>query len=491
MMSTENRLVRILRKTFGVAGVATWALSCGPLPPASGPGGGSGGGGTSAAPLGNRALPAFPGAEGFGAAATGGRGGRVITVTTLNSSGPGSLRAALTARGPRTIVFAVSGVIDAGMLEIPHGNLTIAGQTAPGGGITIRGQLYAAYESGVDNIIMRHLRIRPAAYKGREGQQFDALQLSLSRLVILDHMSIAFGVDENVDLYEADQVTVQWSTIEESAIGGHPEGKHNYGLIQGEDGWEISLHHNLFVHHKSRTPAVANGPSEILNNVSYNCRQGFVHNNNAAGHISIVGNTYRRGPSDEMFPFYFDWDEPGHNLQYYLADNYIDDPKNFTGVVDDPWIKPFVHPAFEYLELEEDGSSRQFRSETPFDIASETESPHFAVTTQPSQLAYEQVLQKAGAFPRDVVTTRDVQEVRDRGGMWGARIPSDLMSGLSPTTAPADSDGDGMPDDWERSRGLDPANGKDHKTVMKSGYTAIETYINERADALVSSGNES
>jgi len=473
--------VRSIRRSLGVAVIAAGVLSCGPLPPVEGGGQGS----SSAGPIGSATLPAFPGAEGFGAAATGGRGGRVIKVTTLNARGPGSLASALKAKGPRIIVFDVSGVIDAGLLEIPHGNLTIAGQTAPGAGITIRGRLYAKYDSGVDNIIMRHLRIRPPAYRGSEGQQFDALQLSLSRLVILDHMSIAFGVDENVDLYEADQVTVQWSTIEESAIEGHPEGKHNFGLIQGEDGWEISLHHNLFVHHKSRTPAVANGPSEIRNNVSYNCRQGFVHNNDAAGHISIVGNTYRRGPSDEMFPFYFDWDSPGHNLQYYLADNYIDDPKNFTGVVDNPWTKPLVHPAFQYLELEEDGSSVAFRSNTPFEIGSETDSPHFVVTTQPSQEAYELVMQHAGAFPRDIVTQRDVQETRERTGQWGARIPSDLMAGLSPTSPPLDGDGDGMPDAWEKANGLDAGNASDARTTLPNGYTAIETYINERADALL------
>lgn len=433
----------------------------------------------------NPNLAAFPGAEGFGAAATGGRGGKVIKVTTLASSGKGSLRSALSTPGARTIVFDVSGVIDAGLIEIPYGDLTIAGQTAPGGGITIRGRLYASYRSGVDNIIMRHLRVRPREYKGSDGQQFDAVQLSLSRLIMLDHMSIAFGVDENVDLYEADQVSVQWSTIEESAIGGHQEGAHNYGLIQGEDGYEISLHHNLFVHHKNRSPAVANGPAEILNNVTYNCRQGFVHNNDSSGHISIIGNTYRRGPSDEMFPFYFDYDEPGHNLSYYLTDNYVDDPGVFTGIVENPWTKPLVHPAFEYLEAEEDGSSVQFRATSPFVIAEETDSPHRPVTTQPAQEAYELVLKQAGAFPRDVITRRDIQETIDRTGTWGARFPSDLMEGLTPSRPPKDSDGDGMPDSWEKKHNLNPTDSSDHSRYMKSGYTAIEEYINERADQLL------
>ncbi len=445
---------------------------------------------TSEPPVANTTAPApdevlaFPGAEGFGAHASGGRGGRVIRVTNLHASGPGSLDAALKADGPRIVVFTVSGVIDAGLLEIPHGDLTIAGQTAPGAGITIRGRLYAAYEEGVDNIIIRHLRIRPPAFTTGKGAQYDAMQFSLSKDLIFDHMSIAFGVDETVDLYESERVTMQWSTIEESATEGHPEGKHNFGLIQGEDGYEISVHHNLFAHHKSRSPAIANGPAEVLNNVIYDCRQGFVHNNDAKGHISIIGNTYKRGPSDKLFPFYFDYDSPGHNLSYYLSDNFIDDPGEFVGRVDNPWLKPFVHQSFEYLEIEEDGSSSKFRSAEPFVIAEETESPHRIVTVQPAQVAYDLVLAGAGAFPRDLITKRDVQETQDRTGRWGARIPEDLMAGLKAGSPELDSDTDGMPDTWEQAHGLDSANGKDHNTLMPSGYTAIEQYINERADQL-------
>jgi pectate lyase len=206
------------------------------------------------------ALPAFPGAEGFGAIATGGRGGSVIKVTTLNATGPGSLQEAIDAPGPRIIVFDVSGVID-GDITITHGDVTIAGQTAPGGGVTIKGRLLGEYDASVQNMILRFLRVRPV-YDGSAGDQFDAAQLSLNSRVILDHMSIAWGVDETVDLYEADDVTVQWSTIEESATQGHPEGEHNYGLINGPDGHRIAVHHNLFVHHKNRNPAIANGPAE-------------------------------------------------------------------------------------------------------------------------------------------------------------------------------------------------------------------------------------
>ncbi|MCA9556533.1 MAG: pectate lyase precursor, partial [Myxococcales bacterium] len=297
--------------------------------------------------------PAFPGARGFGAGATGGRGGQVIKVTTLDATGPGSLQEALNQTGARIIVFDVSGVIE-GDITIENGDVTIAGQTAPGGGITIAGRLFGRYDTSVGNIIVRHLRVRPT-YGGGPGEQFDGAQLSRNRNVILDHLSVSWGVDETIDLYEANDVTVQFTTIEEGATMGHPEGEHNYGLINGPDGHRLTLQHNLFIHQKNRNPAVANGPAEIVNNVAYNVRHGFVHHNPASGPFNIVGNAYLRGPDDDLFPFYFD-DENNFtagDLSYYLADNYIDDPGVFTGTVDNPWSTPFDHPSFEYLAAPE------------------------------------------------------------------------------------------------------------------------------------------
>src|SRR5690606_20513761 len=133
-------------------------------------------------------------------------------VTTLAADGPGSLAAALATEGPRIIVFAVSGVIEADLLEIPHGDLTIAGQSAPGAGITIAGRLYGAYDQNVQNIVIRHLRVIPGPAVG-PGAQFDAIQLSRNSRVILDHVTVANGVDETVDMYEARDLTVQWSAI--------------------------------------------------------------------------------------------------------------------------------------------------------------------------------------------------------------------------------------------------------------------------------------
>jgi pectate lyase len=424
------------------------------------------------------ALPAFPGAEGFGAVATGGRGGKVIKVTTLAASGPGSLQAALSEAGPRIVVFAVSGVID-GDVTVEQGDVTIAGQTAPGAGITIRGRFFAAYDEAVQNIIVRHLRVRPA-YDGSAGEQFDAIQFSRNSRIIFDHISVAWGVDEDMDLYEADDVTVQWSTIEESATEGHPEGQHNYGMINGPDGHNASLHHTLFAHHRARCPAFANGPAEVRNNVAYNVRHGFVHHNPASGPFNIVGNTYIQGPDDDLIPFYFDDENGGGDsgLQYWLADNYVDDPGDYVGVVDNPWQAPPIHPSFEDLALDE-----SHRAAAEFDFSARVPG-YLKISTQGSQEASALVLEKAGAWPRDAITLRTVAEAKARSGTWGVHAPADLLEGLTPGEPPPDSDGDGMPDEWETEQGLDPQNGDDHSKVTTSGYTAIEDYINGLADAL-------
>ncbi|NRA34164.1 MAG: pectate lyase precursor [Polyangiaceae bacterium] len=423
---------------------------------------------------------AFPGAEGFGALATGGRGGRVIKVTTLAASGPGSLQDALNQTGARIIVFEVSGVIESDLVEIPNGDVTIAGQTAPGGGITIAGRLYAAYDFDVGNMIIRHLRIRPDfSGSGEDGDRYDAIQFSRNRTVIFDHVSVAFGVDETVDLYSAEDVTFQWSTITMSATSGHSEGSHhNRGLINGPDGRRVSIHHTLFAHHFNRSPAIANGPAEIRNNVVYNFDIGFVHHNPASGAFNFVGNYFRSGDDGRSIPFYFD-DENGSpvsGLSYYLSDNYIDVPgAQCDGVVSNPWAE-CDYDLFADVSL---------RATSEFDFSGDGQ--YFApIRTQASADAYDLVLDNAGAFPRDNVTLTAISQVRDRDGTWGAYIPSNLMLGLASGVPPEDSDDDGIPDAWEDSAGLDAADPSDNLTMMPSGYSAIEQYINELADEFTS-----
>ncbi len=418
-------------------------------------------------------IPAFPGAEGFGAIATGGRGGDVVIVDTLEPYGPGSFGEALDPEDcrPRIVVFAVSGVIE-GEFDLTCGNVTIAGQTAPGAGITIRGRVdgYGADPGG--NLIIRHIRVRSGPPRPDTENFHDAIQLSNNPVLILDHVTASWSVDETVDLFEGGgDITVQWSTIEQSRI--NPDEPHNYGLIVGPDVRNVSIHHNLFAHHRSRSPAIASGPAEVLNNVDYDVWDGFVHHNPADGEFHIVGNQYLNGPNAEnLVPFWFDDEEPGETT-YYLADNFVDDPsRDYSATVDYPWGEPY--------EGFEDIPGEEYATDSPSDFG-----VRFPVTVQPASEILDPVLAQAGAWPRDAVTVRTVQEVQDRSGEWDAQEPDDLMEGLTPTDAPADADRDGIADAWESEHGLDPSDGSDHATVLAGGYTAIEVYINELADNLV------
>jgi pectate lyase len=412
-------------------------------------------------------LPAFPGAEGFGAVAKGGRGGRVIKVTNLQPDGSGSLQAAGREQGPRTIVFDVSGVIE-GDVIIEHGEVSILGQTAPGAGVSIAGSLKTRYRARqpIDDIVIRFLRVRPPNARGAAG---DAIQLSENKRVIVDHVSCSWATDETVDIYGAQDVTIQWCTLEESEIIGHPKGRHNFGLISGPNGTRVSLHHTLFAHHSRRCPAIANGPADVRNNVVYDFRDGFGHENppNDQGY-NIVGNYYKRGPSDaKIFPFCFQG-----TVSYFLTDNYIDG----VGVVQDPWAEADKLDGLRYY------AQRGRKAEQEISVPK--------VTTNSPLEAYKLVLQQAGGLPRDAVTRRIVEEVRAGGGSWGRKPQGDLLEGLTPGEQVPDTDSDGIPDDWEAAHGLDPKNANDQANVMPSGYTAIEEYCNELAARLIAGSSE-
>lgn len=407
-------------------------------------------------------LPAFPGAEGFGAQTPGGRGGRVIKVTNLNADGPGSLQAACQVAGPRIVVFEVSGIIR-GDVVITEPHITVAGQTAPGAGITIEGRLMTAYqrEDPVHDVVVRFLRVRARPGLGNQG---DCVQFSIVDNAILDHLSCAWAEDETVDLFSrARNVTVQWCMIEESSCTEERGGGHNYGLITGRSSHNISIHHNLFVHQRRRNPAVGSGPADFRNNVVYNFRDGWSHEGNyGQPGFNIVGNHYRRGPSDpDIFPFCFEDEIP-----YYLRDNYIAG----VGMIQDPWAEADKLYGLRYY------ADKGVKQEQPTPVA--------PVTTHTPHEAYDLVLQQAGCFPRDVVSRRMIRDVRSGTGAWGRHEPEDLLEGLTPGAPPLDADDDGMPDVWERAHGLDPGT-DDSATLMGSGYTAVEEYLNERAQALV------
>ncbi|GAG25607.1 unnamed protein product, partial [marine sediment metagenome] len=248
----------------------------------------------------------------------------------------------------------------------------------------------------IEEIIVRFLRVRPGDARGSGG---DAIQLSQNQRVILDHVTCSWACDETIDIYGARDVTVQWCSIEESAVRGHPEGRHNYGLISGPRGMRVSIHHNLFAHHARRCPAVANGPADIRNNVIYNFRDGLSHEGHPPNDLgfNVIGNYYKRGPSDpKIFPFCFTG-----SVFYYLRDNFIEG----VGMIQDPWAEADKLPGLKYY------ANRGRRAPREFPVAK--------VTTHRPQAAYELVLRQAGCFPRDVVTRRVVREVRSGTGKWG------------------------------------------------------------------------
>jgi pectate lyase len=422
-------------------------------------------------------LSAFPGAEGFGCQTPGGRGGRVIRVTNLKNSGPGSLQWACNQKGPRIVVFAVSGVIE-GDLTIKHGQVTIAGQTAPGGGITINGMLSTAYrkEDFVRDVVVRFLRVRGRPGGGAQG---DAIQFSIVDNAVLDHLSCSWAEDETIDIFSrATNISIQWCTLEESSLEGHAKGRHNYGLIAGSNSKRISIHHNLFAHHFRRNPAVGNGPVDFRNNVVYNFRDGWSHEGNYRGTpgFNIVGNYYKAGPNaPKITIFAF---EP--RVPYHVRDNFVEG----AGTIGDPWKQTHAlsRPYSSWV-----GGGRG--------VPQKKETPVPRVTTHRPQEAYRLILATAGCLPRDAVTERTISETRKGTGKWGRHEPKGgLMANLRPGRPPQDSDRDGMPDEWERKHGLDPNNPRDVNGLVPrgvsqgdrhAGYTYIEFYINELADELV------
>jgi hypothetical protein len=327
-------------------------------------------------------------------------------------------------------------------------------------------------------VIIRHLRVRPRPATGVGG---DAIQLgdtgpNRSYNIILDHVSLSWANDEVIDVIHAKAVTVQWSTVEESDPTGHTKGAHNFGFLSAYSGsGKISLHHNLWAHHDRRVPAVApyeqNAPADFRNNVVYNVRNALGH----AGHssairssINMFANYIKRGPntSSKIYPF-----ATFSGVSYYIKDNYIvgwglvGNPKDWSGVP-------------SWIQYNTNG--------TKLSTAAAVQPQ---ITTHGAQKAYDLVIKQAGAWPRDRVTLRTINEVKTGTGKWarnGPAAPSDTwyLQGLSPGSAPQDSDKDGMPDAWEKSKGLDPKT-DDSAKKMPSGYTAIEDYINERADALL------
>lgn len=417
------------------------------------------------------AVVAFPGAEGAGRLASGGRGGAVLRVTNLNDAGPGSLRAAVEADGPRTVVFDIGGTIRLETpLRIRRGRVTIAGQTAPGGGITLRDQ---ALIVAADDVVVRYIRSR----LGDESRiESDAVTIERGRRIVLDHVSASWSVDETLSVgsrYDPPErgvfdVTVQWSLIAESLNrSGHAKGDHGYGsLVRGGHGARFTFHHNLWAAHRARMPRPGNynppsvdpeGPRfEFRSNVFYDwggSHAGYNADTESRSAYTFIGNAYIPGP-DSGGRWAFEESNP-------LARAWFE-ANSMDGVVPaDSWT------------LVKDSDRPDYRLTARPDWAdAATETPEAAALA---------VLERAGASRvRDAVDLRIVAGVRDRTGRI---IDSQSQVGgwpeLEAGTPWIDGDRDGMPDDWERVHGLDPANAADGSADRNGdGFTNLEDWLN-------------
>ncbi len=391
---------------------------------------------------------AFPGAEGFGAYATGGRGGTVVHVTNLNASGPGSLADAVS-QPNRTVVFDVGGVIDiTGQNLTIASNLTIAGQTAPGEGITIYGG--RVIMSNSSNVIMRYIRMR-----GSISMPEDKCTLTMDYCdnVILDHCSISWGRWDNVHIKDANNITYQNCIISE---GIEPQ---RFGAItDGTRNWTIS--HCLWTNNKSRNPKMK-CYLQYYNNVVYNYGIGIVGGHSAADNYQDVMNNYFiTGPSSGSSNKYFDqWTETDH---LYSNGNYTDDNRdgklNGRLITDYNGATPMQQP--------------NLKCQAPMNL-------------EPAEDAFYAVMEHAGASRvRDGHDLRIIEQLASLGTK-GAFIANEQDVGgigtLSGADAPADSDGDGMPDEWEKANGTDPDKADADGDADGNGYTNIEDYVNSLA----------
>ncbi|MDO4758103.1 MAG: pectate lyase, partial [Rikenellaceae bacterium] len=430
-------------------------------------------------------LLAFPGAEGGGRYTTGGRGGKTLLVTKLTDDGSeGTLRWAISQKYPRTVLFAVAGTIELEKpLKIAYGDLTLAGQSAPGEGITLRNH---GMEITASNVIVRYLRFRPGNTSGKE---CDAFGGKGARDVIIDHCSMSWSSDECSSFYAMRNFTMQWCIISESlARSIHAKGAHGYGGIWG--GRNASFHHNLVAHHTSRNPRLDHpfvysaeqmlthrGTVEVTNNLIYNWGDKACYGGEW-GWWNFVGNYYKAGPacdSDEgEFIEASVNKKTGHGTgRYSLTGNILTSSKASTRDNRLGMKNKGDHPAEELY------------SEHPFAMA------RGAIAIEKAERAYKRILQEAGAsYRRDAIDSRIVEEVThgtthgvgSKSGIKGLIDSQEDVGGwltIAPEKAPLDTDGDGMPDSWEKSHNLNPNDATDGALIAgQSGYTHLEIYLN-------------
>lgn len=390
--------------------------------------------------------PAFPGAEGFAANATGGRGGKVVHVTNLNASGAGSLADAVS-QSNRIVVFDVGGVIDITNASITiKSNITIAGQTAPGQGITIYGGRVIASKS--KNVIIRYIRMRGGK---SVNQSKCTLTLDECENVILDHCSISWGPWDNVHIANANNITWQHCIISE---GIEPQ---RFGAItDGTRNWTV--HHCLWADNKSRNPKMK-CYIQYYNNVVYNYAMGIIGGHSAADNYQDVMNNYFIAGPNGSYKYFDDWTSTDH---LYSTGNYYDG--NTDGQLNGTLI-------------------------TDHHSATAMQKPYFqssaTVSLETAAEAYQTIANQCGASRvRDSHDLRIIDHLTSLGKRGAFIANENDVGGIGTVaggTAPTDTDRDGMPDDWERLNGLNPTANDAAAYTLGEGYTNIEHYINSLA----------
>ena len=488
--------------------------------------------------------PAFPGAEGHGRFVTGGRGGKIVHVTNLNDSGTGSLRAAVNGSDKKIVVFDVGGVI-ALKSDLKIGaNTTIAGQTAPAPGITVR---YYTIRPDASNIIVRFIRFR----RGQEKDVNDGADAIWTRHQtgqIYDHCSFSWSIDEVASFYDNNNFTMQWCTLAESLNNaGHGKGAHGYGGIWG--GKLASFHHNLIAHVNNRSPrfngarydwtgytsnklysqykwanAVQSENVDFRNCVIYNCGNGC-YGGPGGGRINIVNNYYKTGPAastDRVTNISIGNSTSSSDNSkywnmtslYYIKGNQVNSnaSRDWTGINYDSGVftingekytldtNHYYGDDVTYTKNSAGQDCVRIRLENPTEAGE--------VTTHSALKAYEKVLSFAGAsLNRDDVDTRYAKETREGTATYSGSVTKkkgriDLVSdvqgyteanfGTGSRPAGYDTDNDGIPDEWEKANGLNPNNASDALLFTldkKNWYSNIEVYLNSLVQDIMLQGN--
>ena len=457
--------------------------------------------------------PAFPGAEGYGRYVTGGRGGKVYYVTNLNDSGEGSLRWALNQSGKRTVMFKVSGTIFLkSALSVNSGDVTIAGQSAPGDGICVADYPFTI---NANNVIMRYMRFR-LGQREVANHEGDGLGAMDHENIIIDHCSVSWSIDECLSILGNKNTTVQWCISSHSLVNaGHAKGAHGYGGNWGGD--HASFHHNLMAHHVSRVPRLGprqttqeNEHMDMRNNVFYNWSGNGCYGGEGMD-VNIVNNYYKPGPGtpDKAVAYrlaaigirtteyctdsngnWNSWYPMWHKWGHLFVEGNVN-PK-YSNVTNDNWTYGI------YNQIDASGNDGTYTAKTKDTIKLSEPIDFIYTTTHSAADAYSRVLSYVGcsksrdSYDQEIISDVANGKASHQGSGLDAGFintqndlkPANADATWSPwptlnsTAAPTDTDGDGMPDAWENANGLNAADASDGAALCDDGYTNLEHYLN-------------